>query len=285
MKTIFTLIILGLFTFQSFGQIINPAVTGAHITERTLSAIQPYTEFSFMFANTESGTIRVDTSYNGQGPVVLTVSLINGTYDNSHYTGPLRALGGDYKDHFVWTYNVSDATYTGIQIQDIAAGSGGLITIGYKASTGRGSAVDKGFLVRVTSNGAPFTIPGSSDIREDDDMIQANTYLTNPDLLESVQRAGLDDRVVPCENIFSEYNLNSESGERSFVFYPNPVKDFLYINGSVKAAKFYDVSGKLVYERSVPFSHIDLRATTPGIYIVKITDHKGLIHTEKILKE
>ncbi|GLU51200.1 hypothetical protein Dfri01_06610 [Dyadobacter frigoris] len=84
---------------------------------------------------------------------------------------------------------------------------------------------------------------------------------------------------------YSEDNSDSDSVESSFVFYPNPVKDFLYINGSVKAVKFYDVSGKLVYERSVPFSHIDLRATTPGIYIVKITDHKGLIHTGKVLKE
>lgn len=72
--------------------------------------------------------------------------------------------------------------------------------------------------------------------------------------------------------------------DKKIQVYPNPVKDILNINTSVsiKSVEIFSLSGVKVKESNS--SKVDLSKLPTGNYIVKITDEKGNINTQKIIK-
>ncbi len=74
---------------------------------------------------------------------------------------------------------------------------------------------------------------------------------------------------------------NQNAGE--IKIYPNPVKDFVYIEGFVSedySVRIVDISGRIILDRKIENNSIDLSSLQTGIYLLKISDQ---IH--KIIKE
>jgi len=70
--------------------------------------------------------------------------------------------------------------------------------------------------------------------------------------------------------------------------YPNPAQSTLNIHGVKKGeASIFDIHGRLVKKLILESinSMIDVSNLTPGIYLLKISDTQGVIHTEKLIKE
>ena len=61
------------------------------------------------------------------------------------------------------------------------------------------------------------------------------------------------------------------SNQDSFVLYPNPAKDKLYVRGNepITSIAIYDMSGKLVISENKVTDAIDISGLTPGLYMVQ----------------
>lgn len=92
---------------------------------------------------------------------------------------------------------------------------------------------------------------------------------------------------------FSQNNtLNSvtkTSDSKVFECYPNPVKDHLYVIGTYKInqIEIIDVLGKRValykYDKSI--IRMNISQLPKGIYLIKVTDEKGMQATKKLIAE
>lgn len=178
MKKIVLSIVFGLFALASIAQ-TNPTVTAPNITPNPIPGSNPLATVEFAFANLGPTSIsNLDVDGNPD-PIVLTLSLQNGEYDNVTFADPIAAVGGTYADHFTWTYNAATKTYKGTQNQPILGFDGGTITVGYKATTATTQALpNNGFTVNLTSNSNAPNGPGTNDTN--DDNTDAVTYVNGP---------------------------------------------------------------------------------------------------------
>ena len=69
----------------------------------------------------------------------------------------------------------------------------------------------------------------------------------------------------------SPLGIDDISNQDSFVLYPNPVKDKLYVKGNepITSIAIYDMSGKLVISENKVTDAIDISGLTPGLYMVQ----------------
>jgi hypothetical protein len=70
--------------------------------------------------------------------------------------------------------------------------------------------------------------------------------------------------------------------------YPNPVIDYLYIDFDKSKKLFYtlyDISGKLIIDKSILTQSIDVSALDKGMYILEIKDEEGNSIRKKVIKE
>lgn len=182
MKKIYLFILLSLYSFVSYAQPgfpTDPAVTGASVDPGPISGASPYAIVSFIFLNNESGMISNLNAGGNPDPIILTVKLHGGVYDNVHFANPLAAIGGSYAFMFTWTYDAATATYTGLQNQTIPGGDIGDITFGYKATVGTYTlaTADNGIEITLKSNSnAPDGI-GTNDTSND--VTSSYTYLNS----------------------------------------------------------------------------------------------------------
>lgn len=178
MKKILLSIYLSVLALAGTAQ-TNPTVTNPDISPAPIPGATPYATLEFTFANLGPTSIsNLDVDGNPD-PIVLTVSLQNGTYDDVNFADPISAIGGSYSDHFTWTYNAATKTYTGTQNQPITGFDGGTITIGYKATVATPQAnPNNGFTVNLTSNGNAPNGPGTNDVN--DDFTTSVTYVDGP---------------------------------------------------------------------------------------------------------
>lgn len=76
------------------------------------------------------------------------------------------------------------------------------------------------------------------------------------------------------------------SSPRSLGLYPDPASHTLYISGDSPAhLDILDISGARVISTDYTASGIDVRALTPGLYLVQATDRTGTISTSRFVKE
>ncbi|MEC5172507.1 T9SS type A sorting domain-containing protein [Chryseobacterium nepalense] len=69
-------------------------------------------------------------------------------------------------------------------------------------------------------------------------------------------------------------------------FYPNPAKDYIYINETKSNLKVtvYDVSGKMVLNKSLTDNRLDVSSLEKGNYVASYISKKG-IKSFKFIKE
>lgn len=70
-------------------------------------------------------------------------------------------------------------------------------------------------------------------------------------------------------------------------FYPNPAKDYIYINEIESNLKVtvYDVSGKMVLNTSLTDNRLDVNSLEKGNYVVSYSSKKGMKKSFKFIKE
>ena len=80
----------------------------------------------------------------------------------------------------------------------------------------------------------------------------------------------------------------SQSQPNHVEVYPNPFKEkvTIKVNSSIQNYRVYDVLGKQIMETQdiEKLKHLLLKLRS-GIYLLKITDAKGNVHTKKLLKQ
>lgn len=70
-------------------------------------------------------------------------------------------------------------------------------------------------------------------------------------------------------------------------FYPNPAKDYIYINETESNLRVtvYDITGKMVLKSSLTNSRLDIRSLEKGNYVVSYISKKGIKKNFKFIKE
>lgn len=81
----------------------------------------------------------------------------------------------------------------------------------------------------------------------------------------------------------ADENLGTEELEKmELQIYPNPVKDYLYLNSNEAfQIQLYDFTGKLIWQNSG--NQMDISLFPNGIYIIKITSDSGKTFVKKII--
>lgn len=82
-----------------------------------------------------------------------------------------------------------------------------------------------------------------------------------------------------CQNLGSTLSTAEFIAENNeFTIYPNPVSDYLYVNGErekVKMAQIIDLSGKVIYSEKDPFrnkTNISVQGIPAGVYFLKLNE-------------
>ncbi|GAA5093143.1 hypothetical protein GCM10023210_23070 [Chryseobacterium ginsengisoli] len=85
-------------------------------------------------------------------------------------------------------------------------------------------------------------------------------------------------------NTFAKKQIEEIQKDKTLVFYPNPVKNMLYINSDDKEYfyQIYNVSGQLVREGKFENKKTDLSSLIQGIYLIRINNSETVV---KIIKE
>lgn len=76
-------------------------------------------------------------------------------------------------------------------------------------------------------------------------------------------------------------NNTVSPAEPQISIFPNPVTDVLNIKGDVQAVAMYSLQGQLVLSEA-DVNTINVASFNKGMYLVKVTDIEGNVHTEKI---
>lgn len=88
------------------------------------------------------------------------------------------------------------------------------------------------------------------------------------------------------EFVKSELSLE-EYDQASFILYPNPVSNLLFISSEgaeVQSISVFNVSGQLILKAAGDNTHLDVSALAPGIYFAEITSEEGRA-IQKFIKE
>jgi glutamine amidotransferase-like uncharacterized protein len=87
----------------------------------------------------------------------------------------------------------------------------------------------------------------------------------------------------------AQTSVEDNEGSTSISLYPNPVTDYLYIDGSssnnYKSYIIYNVSGKKVYTSNNTDARIDITDLDSGSYMLEITTQSGKVNRQKFIKE
>ena len=116
----------------------------------------------------------------------------------------------------------------------------------------------------------------------------SHTYASAGQYLVKLTSTKCGINTVSQQNISISNLSNNESLtlENKIKFYPNPIKDNLYIDFSekIKSLQVFDVFGRLIDSYKKIDSNINFTDKNSGIYLLKIETDDGMI-TEKIIKE
>jgi WD40 repeat protein len=99
----------------------------------------------------------------------------------------------------------------------------------------------------------------------------------------------LDSYAYTNSEVNCTLGISEELDETEVSVYPNPANSCLTIQAAAKIdqIKIFDLNGKLVYSKSEldnEILHIDISTFESGIYLLKTTSQRGLIHYTKIIK-
>ena len=73
--------------------------------------------------------------------------------------------------------------------------------------------------------------------------------------------------------------------EQKLIYYPNPVREYLYFNEEVKQIKIMDGFGNGIKILSQgPYHKVNLSDLSPGLYLMEIESKNGSIETKRIVK-
>lgn len=93
--------------------------------------------------------------------------------------------------------------------------------------------------------------------------------------------------IATSDNLTTLSSMETSILEQKVDFYPNPTKDYIYINEKDKSLNLfvYDMSGKLLINTTVSDNKLNVSKLTKGNYMVKFTNKDGVSKTFKFIKE
>lgn len=78
-------------------------------------------------------------------------------------------------------------------------------------------------------------------------------------------------------------NIESEQGDKGLTLYPNPAKEYIYINGDFDRVVIYDLSGKVVL--SATESPVYIGNLDEGVYIVTVYTEQNAVSSKMVIKK
>ena len=128
-----------------------------------------------------------------------------------------------------------------------------------------------------TNNGKP--IIKSLQLLSDERILIAGSFTE----IDGISRHGI--AILNNDMEDEEVSVDDLDNFNKIKYYPNPVKDFLYINGKFKNVKVYNLNEQLFINIENHFEEkINLSTLKKGIYIIEISDEKSVKNTFKIIK-
>jgi hypothetical protein len=106
-------------------------------------------------------------------------------------------------------------------------------------------------------------------------IMTSDTSSAPPALVISTGNSKIDNIIITGT---SSASVITEILPETFSFYPNPAKDAIYINASLKSEyEIFSVDGKLLKEGWVNARQIDVSDLSKGVYLLEIKNEKGIL--------
>lgn len=89
---------------------------------------------------------------------------------------------------------------------------------------------------------------------------------------------------MQAKSVFSKEMIVEKQKNNKFIFYPNPVKDILFINNNDKKTYYYQIYnmlGQKIHEGKFENNKTDISSLSTGIYFIRLNDSEQII---KIIK-
>ena len=113
-------------------------------------------------------------------------------------------------------------------------------------------------------------------------------YLNVDDIVEVTAPDGVTTVVYGFDEGMFPVSVNPiDESVSNVVIYPNPVNNILNIKGiELAAVEVYSIAGTMMISEEVSYSNrIDVSSLPRGIYVVRMTDVKGMVALDKFLKK
>lgn len=113
---------------------------------------------------------------------------------------------------------------------------------------------------------------------------QYNGHNGKLDELRIYNRALTDAEILTLYQINTLDNPNLDFQSERLLFYPNPSKEIIYFNETIKSAEIYDLTGKLI-KTWLNDDKMNISSLPKGLYLLKVVDLNQKIIFDKFLKE
>lgn len=211
------------------------------------------------------GTHTLQSDPKSKAHAVITISL-SGLAGGVEPSGQGAAL-------FDWVYDPATQTYTG------SAKDGQLLVDKFYLIELAGLVIAKNSASEQTGFTANLTPPTDLLATNNENNGYMSLYLNT--LLSSGSASVTSDQRIPGTAI------NDIGSESAPILYPNPVKDWLKVEGNKTGrVQLLNLNGEIKYDAvNIPTEGIDLSGFSAGLYLIKIISSDSSVSIRKVVKE
>jgi hypothetical protein len=250
--------------------VMRPTTTPDHTGSNVFEFIDSNSMVGYNFESTEYGLRRMSVNAGGITNVSVSANVLTGFY-----------IDFVYKNNTIYATN---GTVVDISSSPFVVG---------QFSNATGPVVYDSYYNRVCF--ASYDFSGNITFKR----FNPNTFLLF-DSLPISQAFGSVKNIITCGNgcyafntsdnkviIIKDSTLNTDTIDlkNKVHLYPNPTKDYLFINSEIeiKELTIFDINGRMITNLSFENNRVYLGNLQKGIYLAKITDLNGNTATEKII--
>ena len=223
----------------------------------------------------KEGDVAVD-GYNDQEVGIVTTCAVEGLKVNTTYTYTVKAVYGELASKESNEIEVITLV-PAVKALDATKVEATSFVANWEAPTAMEAT---GYLLTVKEEGV--IVAGYDDLEIGDvtdykvEGLKANTTYTY------TVKAVYDTKLALASNVIEVTTLQAvgignETMNNAISVYPNPVVEYLYINGVTADSRYtiYNMSGKMIEKGNLEINRVDVTRLTPGMYFVETESGKA----------
>ncbi len=258
-------------------------------TEYTLNSLSYGWWLDHVYSYNDADNVVLNNATNGENRARVTSSVITGLFcSGDDFSSSASAILKQKAETFLTNYEVNNVARKAKAFYPVESGAGNraanmfMQNVGdtlYLAVFNYGNST-----INATINFERIGLTASEEYTFHEIWNDTKVNYNNS------WQASIPYRDVKFYKIYSTNATDIKVDEKNEgIFYPNPVKDILYVNSvydsKISEVSFYDVSGKVIKHQNSVANSIDLKELNAGLYFLVTYLENGEKKKQKIIKQ